>query len=38
MGLATVNVLACGWTYATGNRKAEEEERRERNRWGIYKD
>jgi hypothetical protein len=38
MGLGTVNALAGGWAYATGNRKEEEEERRERNRWGMYKD
>lgn len=38
MGLGTVNTIAGGWTYFTGNRKAEEEERRERNRWGAYKD
>lgn len=38
MGLGTVNTVAGGWAYMTGNRKAEEEERRERNRWGVYKD
>jgi hypothetical protein len=38
MGLGTINAVAGGLAYATGDRKAEEEERRERNRWGIYKD
>ncbi|KAH8907281.1 hypothetical protein BR93DRAFT_928152 [Coniochaeta sp. PMI_546] len=38
MGLGTVNAVAGGLAYATGNRAAEEEERRERNRWGMYKD
>ncbi|KAH8677616.1 hypothetical protein BX600DRAFT_506639 [Xylariales sp. PMI_506] len=30
-GLA--NVVACGWVYATADRKAEEEERRDNPRW-----
>ncbi|KAK0704883.1 hypothetical protein B0H67DRAFT_649283 [Lasiosphaeris hirsuta] len=38
MGLGTVNTIAGGYTYATGDRKAEAEERREMNKWGIYKD
>ena len=38
MGLGTMNAVAGGYAYATGNRQAEELERRERNRWGIYKD
>lgn len=38
MGLGGINAVAGGLAYATGNRKAEEEERKERNRWGIYKD
>lgn len=38
MGLAGINTVAGGLAYATGDRKAEEEERKERNRWGIYKD
>ncbi|KAL1877580.1 hypothetical protein VTK73DRAFT_8489 [Phialemonium thermophilum] len=38
MGLGTVNCLAGGWVYATGDRKAEDAERREMNRWGVYKD
>jgi len=38
MGLGAVNTLAGGLAYATGDRRAEEEERRERNRWGIYKE
>lgn len=35
MGLGGVNLLAGGWVYATGDRKAETEERKERDRWGI---
>ncbi|KAH8883434.1 hypothetical protein GQ53DRAFT_830590 [Thozetella sp. PMI_491] len=38
MGLGTVNAVAGGYVYATGDRKAEELERKERNRWGIYSD
>lgn len=38
MGLGTINAVAGGLAYATGDRAAEEEERRERNRWGMYKD
>lgn len=38
MGLGAVNCIAGGYTYAVGNRKAEEEERKEMNRWGVYKD
>ncbi|KAK3344249.1 hypothetical protein B0T25DRAFT_593579 [Lasiosphaeria hispida] len=38
MGLGTVNALAGGYTYATGDHKAEAEERREMNKWGIYKE
>ncbi|KAK3937343.1 hypothetical protein QBC46DRAFT_393000 [Diplogelasinospora grovesii] len=36
MGLGIANVIAGGYTYATGDRKIEEEERRERDRWGAY--
>ena len=38
MGLGVANAVAGGWTYGTGDRKKEEEERRERNRWGIYEE
>ncbi|OIW27137.1 hypothetical protein CONLIGDRAFT_682217 [Coniochaeta ligniaria NRRL 30616] len=38
MGLGTVNAVAGGLAYATADRAKEEEERRERNRWGMYKD
>lgn len=38
MGLGAANAVAGGYVYATGNRKKEEEERREVNRWGVYKD
>jgi len=38
MGLGAANCVAGGYTYATGNRKAEEQERKELNRWGMYKD
>ena len=38
MGLGTVNCVAGGYVYATGNREDEQVARRERNRWGIYKD
>ncbi|KAK0626972.1 hypothetical protein B0T14DRAFT_535010 [Immersiella caudata] len=38
MGLGTVNCIAGGYTYATGDRKAEEQERKELNKWGVYKD
>ncbi|KAK3314528.1 hypothetical protein B0H66DRAFT_314972 [Apodospora peruviana] len=38
MGLGVVNTVAGGYTYATGDRKAEEELRRDLNKWGIYKD
>ena len=34
VGLGLVN-LACGaWVWATGDRKADQEERKRRNRWG----
>ncbi|KAF3765515.1 hypothetical protein M406DRAFT_67952 [Cryphonectria parasitica EP155] len=35
MGMGAVNAAAGGYVYATGDRKAEVEERRERDRWGI---
>lgn len=35
MGLGGVNALAGGYVYAMGDRKAETEERKERDRWGI---
>lgn len=35
MGLGAVNAVAGGWVYATGDRAAEDQERRERDRWGI---
>jgi hypothetical protein len=38
MGLGAANCAAGAYVYATGDRKAEDEERRERNRWGIYKE
>lgn len=38
MGLGAVNAGAGFYTYATGDRKREEAERREVNRWGVYKD
>ncbi|KAK4189836.1 hypothetical protein QBC35DRAFT_491901 [Podospora australis] len=38
MGLGIANTIAGGYVYATGDRKAEEEERKEINRWGMYKD
>lgn len=38
MGLGAVNAAAGLYTYATGDRKSEEAERRELNRWGVYKD
>lgn len=34
MGLGTVNAVACGYTYAKGDRKQEAVERKARNRWG----
>ena len=36
--LAVVNCMAGVWVYATGDRVKEEKERREENRWGVYKD
>ncbi|KAL2160163.1 hypothetical protein VTH06DRAFT_1818 [Thermothelomyces fergusii] len=38
MGLAVANAVAGLYTYATGDREKEERERRELNRWGVYKD
>jgi hypothetical protein len=38
MGLGAANTVAGFYTYGTGDRKREEEERREVNRWGVYKD
>ena len=38
MGLGMANCVAGGYTYLTGSRKAEEQERKEMNRWGMYKD
>ncbi|KAK4101099.1 hypothetical protein N658DRAFT_450099 [Parathielavia hyrcaniae] len=38
MGLGAANTVAGLYTYATGDRKEEEEERRELNRWGVYRD
>lgn len=35
MGLGGINAVAGGYVYATGDRAAETEERRERDRWGI---
>lgn len=35
MGLGGVNTVAGGYVYFMGNREAEAEERRERDRWGI---
>ncbi|KAM7219762.1 hypothetical protein V8F06_004796 [Rhypophila decipiens] len=36
MGLGSFNCVAGGYTYATGDRKQEEEERREIDRWGMF--
>ncbi|KAK4133200.1 hypothetical protein BT67DRAFT_463150 [Trichocladium antarcticum] len=38
MGLGVANTVAGLYVYGTGDRKQEEEERREVNRWGLYKD
>ncbi|KAK4458501.1 hypothetical protein QBC42DRAFT_233814 [Cladorrhinum samala] len=38
MGLGAMNAVAGGLVYATGNRKEEEQERKELNRWGVYRD
>ncbi|KAH6613511.1 hypothetical protein F5144DRAFT_406499 [Chaetomium tenue] len=38
MGLGAANAGAGFYTYATGDRKREEGERREVNRWGVYKE
>ena len=38
MGLGVANTIAGLYVYSTGDRKREEEERREINRWGVYKD
>jgi hypothetical protein len=38
MTLGAANCVAGLYTYATGNREEEERERRELNRWGVYKD
>ncbi|KAL2195961.1 hypothetical protein P885DRAFT_38939 [Corynascus similis CBS 632.67] len=38
MGLGVANAVAGLYTYATGDRKKEEAERREANRWGVYRD
>ncbi len=38
MGLGAANAVAGLYVYAVGDRKREEEERREVNRWGVYKD
>lgn len=37
MGLGAINTVAGGAVYATGNRKEEEQERKELNRWGVYR-
>lgn len=37
-GLGAANCIAGGYTYFCGDRKAEEQERREMNKWGMYKD
>lgn len=38
MALGAANTVAGLYVYLTGDRKREEEERREMNRWGVYKD
>ena len=38
MGLGLANCVAGGWVYARGDRKRDEAERKERDRWGMYKD
>lgn len=38
MGLGLANCVAGCYTYLTADRKAEEEERREMNKWGMYRD
>ncbi|KUI73857.1 hypothetical protein VM1G_09501 [Cytospora mali] len=38
MGLGTINAVAGGYAYGTGDREAEKQERKERDRWGIEKD
>ncbi|ROW06935.1 hypothetical protein VMCG_03970 [Cytospora schulzeri] len=38
MGLGTINAVAGGYAYGTGDREEEKQERKERNRWGIEKD
>lgn len=38
MGLSAANVLAGTYTYVTGDRKAEEQERKEMDKWGMYSD
>jgi hypothetical protein len=38
MGLGAANSVAGLYTYATGDRKREEEERKAANRWGVYRD
>ncbi|KAL2265303.1 hypothetical protein VTJ83DRAFT_6403 [Remersonia thermophila] len=38
MGVGAANCVAGLYTYATGDREEEERERRELNRWGIYRD
>ncbi|KAK4204699.1 hypothetical protein QBC40DRAFT_336633 [Triangularia verruculosa] len=38
MGLGILNTVCGAYVYATGDRKAEEEERKEINRWGVYND
>lgn len=38
MGLGVANCVAGGYTYLTADTKAEEAERREMNKWGMYRD
>ncbi|KAK3361070.1 hypothetical protein B0T24DRAFT_122538 [Lasiosphaeria ovina] len=38
MGLGVANCLAGAYVYATADRAAEENERRELNKWGVYQD
>ncbi|KAK4242187.1 hypothetical protein C8A03DRAFT_40461 [Achaetomium macrosporum] len=38
MGLGAANSVAGLYTYAAGDRKREEEERRAANRWGVHRD
>jgi phage-related minor tail protein len=36
IGLGAANLVSGGYVWATGDRKKEEEERKKRDRWGVY--